>query len=30
MNGVMSEKCGFYFKPIVKFDDVLKKIKKIK
>ncbi len=25
MNGVMSDKCGFYFKPIDSFEEVLKK-----
>ena len=28
MNGVMSEKCGFYFKPIDSFKDILKKEQK--
>ena len=28
MNGVMSEKCGFYFKPIDSFKDILKKQQK--
>ena len=28
MNGVMNEKCGFYFKPIDSFADVLNKMKK--
>lgn len=27
-NGVMSEKCGYYFKPIESFSEVLKKISK--
>lgn len=28
MNGVMSEKCGFYFKPIDSFKDILKRQQK--
>ena len=28
MNGVMSEKCGFYFKPIDKFSSILKKLER--
>ncbi len=27
-NGVMSENCGYYFKPIESFQDILKKLKK--